>query len=262
MMRKIVALSLGLSSFVPSVASAQPEVPPPDASAGDPTAPDPGPMTPDPGAGVPAPTVQPTALPKPEFDGKGLLIGAGAVTAFSWVSRIIALGVGMSIFTETCNVSNDSCAQPVRKAQTAAAFTALAPISQFIATGLVIPGGVLRGRYDGWDHVANGGRARKGRALLVSGAVLFGVFTAASIALRPAVIFGCTGNLTQCGNGKGAYAGYMLGVQASDTLSTAGAGMMSYGIAYQRYTKTHGPKVAIAPFSSRGAYGVSLAGRF
>ena len=261
-MSKTIVLGLGLSLFVPRIAQAGPEVPPPDASAGDPTAPDTGPTTPEPSAGVPAPEVRPTSLPKPEFNGKGLLIGAGAVTAFSWVSRIIALGVGISLTDTTCNVMTGSCDRPLRKVQTVAAFTAMAPISQFIATGLVIPGGVLKGRYDGWSHVAGGGPARKGRALLIAGAVLFGVFTATSVALRPAVIFGCTGDLTKCGGGRGAYAGYMLGVQASDTLSTAGAGMMSYGIAYQRYTKTHGPKVALAPWTSMGSYGLSLSGRF
>lgn len=260
-MRRIAALALGLSVLTPSLAHAEPEVPPPDPGVGDPTAPDPGPTTPDPRVGVPAPTIQSSAPPKPEFTGKGLLIGAGAVTAFSWVSRIIALGVGISITGDTCDPTANGCNTPLRKAQTAGAFTVIAPMSQFIATGLVIPGGVLKGRYDGWSHVAGGGPARKGRALLIAGAVLFGVFTATSVALRPAVLLGCL-NVRACDGGRGAYAGYMLGVQASDTLSTAGAGMMSYGIGYQRYNKAHGPKVAIAPFSSRGAYGVSLAGRF
>lgn len=195
--------------------------------------------------------------PKPAFSGKGLLIGAYAVTGFSWVSRIIALGTGLSA-PASCTSSGDC---DFSRIQVSLAFTYMAPISQAIATGLVIPGALLKGRTDGWGYVTSGKPDRKGRALLIAGAVIFGVFTATSVALRPAVLLGCFSNVRSCG-GTGGYVGYMLGVQASDTLSTAGAGMMSYGIAYQNFRKTHAPKVAIAPFSSRGSYGLSLSGAF
>lgn len=221
--------------------------------AGDPVAADPAP---------PAPVASPIEIrnappPKPAFSGKGLLIGAYAVTGFSWVSRIIGLGLGLSA-PASCTSAGDC---DFSRIQASAAFTYMAPISQAIATGLVIPGALLKGRTDGWDYVTSGKPDRKGRSLLIAGAVIFGVFTATSVALRPAVLLGCLSNVRGCG-GTGGYVGYMLGVQASDTLSTAGAGMMSYGIAYQNFRKTHAPKVAIAPWSNRGTYGLSLTGSF
>jgi hypothetical protein len=188
------------------------------------------------------------------------MIAAYAVTGFSWVSRLIAMGVGLSL---PASATDDPDDEFWRKLQTSVAFTYIAPIAQLTATGLIIPGGIMRGRSDGYGLVTKGAPVRNGRGLLVAGAVMFGVFTAVSIALRPIVVYGCAANLRACdGNGTGAYVGYMLGVQASDTLSTAGAGMMSYGIAYQSMKKTYGPAVAVAPFSARGAYGISLSGRF
>jgi hypothetical protein len=250
--RWIVALTLGLCLVAPRLAYAGPD--------GDPTAPEAG-VTPDPSATTPIPPPSSTAPPKPAFTGKGLIYSAVAVASFSFVSRMIAMGVGLSLNNASCDPTTSSCDDPIRKAQVVAAFTFMAPISELIATGLVIPGGVLAGRSQGHSFVTTGKPDRNGRALLIAGAVIFGVSTAASVAARPAYVLHCIGDITDCG-GRGAYAGYMIGVQVSDMLSTAGAGMMSYGIAYQNYRKTHGPKVALGPWSSRGAYGLSLSGRF
>lgn len=261
MLRGLVAVALGLSLVVPATAHAQlePEVPAPEAWESDPAD-----TTPQ----APPPSLEPTAVPPPSpvdaravppapaFNGRGLVIAAIAVTALSWTSRLVGMGIGLSL-----PASSDDYGDVLRKAQASAAFTYIAPIAQLTATGLVIPGGILRGRSDGHSLVTTGAPTRNARGLLVGGAVVFGVFTAVSIALRPAVLLGCFGAVRSCG-GTGAYVGYMLGVQASDTLSTAGAGMMSYGIAYRNMEKTYGTRVAIAPFSSRGAYGLSLSGRF
>jgi hypothetical protein len=264
--RRIVALAFGLSLIMPAAARAEPgpEVPPPaqwpdDPVASEPAAPAPAaePTAAPAPAPAPAPVEVRTALPpKPAFSGRGLLIAAYAVTGFSWVSRFVAMGTALS-FANDC--SADDCSGS--GLLVSGVFTYLAPIAQTAATGLVIPGGILKGRTDGHGFVTSGAPNRNGRALLIAGAVLFGVFTATSIALRPAVLVGCSNHVVGCGS-TGAYVGYMLGVQASDTLSTAGAGMMSYGIAYQNTKRTYGTKVALGPWSSRGAYGVSLTGRF
>lgn len=264
--RRIAALVSGLSVLVPMTAraAAAPEVPAPEAWPSDPAE---APSTAEPPPPSVDPTVAPAAgpaptrpmPPQPAFNGRGLMIAAYAVTGFSWVSRLIGMGVGLTL---PSSYDSDSGSEFYRKAQTSIAFTYIAPIAQLTATALIIPGGILRGRSDGYELVTKGAPVRNGRGLLVGGAVVFGVFTAISIALRPGVLLGCTANLRGCGTGTGGYVGYMLGVQASDTLSTAGAGMMSYGIAYQNMKKTYGPQLAIAPFSSRGAYGISLGGRF
>ncbi|MBC8067350.1 MAG: hypothetical protein IAG13_03375 [Deltaproteobacteria bacterium] len=265
--RRIAALVSGLTVLAPMTARAElaPEVPPPEPWPSDPAA-EPSTAEPPPPGVDPTltPVLTPTPMravpPPPAFNGRGLLIAAYAVTGFSWVSRLIGMGIGLSL---PANVVTDSESEFYSKLRATAAFTAMAPIAQLTATGLIIPGGVLRGRSDGYELVTKGAPVRNGRALLVAGAVMFGVFTATSIALRPAVVLGCGFNPRGCdGSGTGGYVGYMLGVQASDTLSTAGAGMMSYGIAYQNIKKTYAPPLAIAPFSSRGAYGISLSGRF
>lgn len=256
----VLGIALALAPVAPASARTGTEVPEPaPTDAMDPTAePTAAESTASPSQNIPAPV--PAAVPappKPGFSGRGLLISAYAVTGFSWLSRLVGMGLGLST-PATCDASGDC---NFGRLQASLAFTYLAPISQLAATGLVIPGGVLKGRTDGWSYITTGKPDRKGRSLLVAGAVLFGVFTAASIALRPGVLLGCLSNVRGCG-GQGAYVGYMLGVQASDTLSTAGAGLMSYGVAYQNYRKTHAPRVAFGPWSHRGAYGLSLHGDF
>lgn len=204
----------------------------------------------------------PATVVEPEYTGKGLIGAAIGLTAFSWISRFTSLGVAAS--TDSC--ANDSCAG---KVTAAVALLYMAPISQFIATGLVIPGGVIKGRHDGWRSITTGQPQRNGKTFVVAGGVVFGVFTALSIALRPVYItsvVNCVGdNLegsgSSCG-GIGGVVGYNVGVAVSDAASTAGAGLMSYGLGYKGFTRRHGGKISVAPFNSRGAYGLSLSGRF
>lgn len=213
-----------------------------------------------PAAPVTAPP--PPAAIEPEYAGKGLIGAAIGVTAFSWVARFTSLGLTGSF---------DSCSDPTcnGKVTAAAAFLYIAPISQFIATGLVIPGGVLRGRHDGWRRITTGQPQRDGKTFIIAGGVVFGVFTALSIVLRPVYLtslVNCVDNSlngsdSSCG-GLGGLVGYHVGVAVSDAASTAGAGLMSYGLGYRGFTRRHGPKLSVAPFGSRGAYGLSLSARF
>lgn len=205
----------------------------------------------------------PPAVIEPEYSGKGLLGAAIGVTALSWVARFSSLGIAAS----TDNCTDASCDG---KVSAAIALLYVAPISQFIATGLVIPGGLLKGRHDGWRSITTGKPQRNGKAFVVAGGVMFGVFTALSIALRPvyiASVVNCIGNSIENGDGSscggvGGVIGYNIGVAVSDTASTAGAGLMSYGIGYKGFVRRNGPRVSVAPFGQRGAYGLSLTGRF
>jgi hypothetical protein len=136
-----------------------------------------------------------------------------------------------------------------------------APVMQLIGSGLVIPGGLLRGRYDAWRDLGDG-RERNSRALTIVGGVLFGVFTAASIGGRVGFTVGCS--LSGFDSGclsKGSLVGYQLGIQASDMLTTVGLGMMSYGIAHSNYSRTHG-RVSVAPWGMPGSFGLGVSGRF
>jgi hypothetical protein len=247
-LRRLVVTTALAVSLPMQIAQAQP-------AAGDPV--DDAAAVPPVDTPVPPPTAPPQSAPRePEFKGRGLLISAIAVTAFSWTSRFIGMGTGLAL-PNSCDLEDCNLAL----IRTSAAFTFMAPIAQVIATGLVIPGGILKGRHDGWRYVTSGKPDRNGKAFLVAGAVVFGVFTATSVALRPAVLLGCIGSPRECG-GRGAYAGYMVGVQVSDTLSTAGAGLMSYGIAYHNYRKSNAPRVSLAPWSGQGTYGLMVDGRF
>lgn len=253
----LVAITIGVS-LAPFGVHAAPE----DADGLEAPAEDTSEGTPEGPAEAPAVATPPPAAtssaPEPEYKGKGLIFAAVGVTALSWVSRATAIGLAVG----GCDSTDfNGCTGRVGAA---AAFLYLAPISQFAATGLVIPGGLLKGRHDAWRSVTTGSPDRNGKTFVVAGGVLFGVFTAVSIVLRPAYLIGCLNSLDSdsiCVS-KGGFIGYNLGVQLSDTLSTTGAGLMSYGIGYNGYKRRHAPKVSVAPFGSRGAYGLSLSGQF
>lgn len=255
--RAFIILTLAVSLLPLGSAAAAPT----EAGQGAPEGPAEGPVDAVPAAPVSTAPPPPTAT-EPEYSGKGLIGAAIGVTAFSWVSRFTSLGLTTSI---------DSCTDGTcgGKLTAAAAFLYMAPISQFIATGLVIPGGVLRGRHDGWRSVTTGQPKRDGKTFIVAGGVVFGVFTVLSIVLRPVYLtslVNCVdssldGSGSTCG-GLGGLVGYHVGVAISDAGSTAGAGLMSYGLGYRGFTRRHGPKVSVAPFGSRGAYGLSLSARF
>lgn len=253
--KSLVAVAVGVSLLPLGTAHAQPDVDGTEDAAA-PEGPAEAPAV-DPAPAPPAPTA-----PEPEYRGNGLLYAAIGVTGLSWVARFTSLGLTTSLQ----NCSNLECDG---KLTAAAALLYVAPISQFIATGLVIPGGLLKGRHDGWRSVTTGSPDRNGKTFVVAGGVVFGVFTALSIALRPIYITSLTnclesnieGGSSTCG-GIGGLVGYHLGAALSDTASTAGAGLMSYGLGYNGYRRRYGPKVSVAPFGRQGAYGLSLTGRF
>jgi hypothetical protein len=249
--RSLVVITVAAALIPFGTAHAQPEADGSEAIAA-PEGPAEGPTEP-----IPPP---PAAAPEPEYTGKGLLYAGIGLTAFSWVSRGTAIGLLASGCTDN---SLGGC---IGKLQAAAAFTYLAPITQFVATGLVAPGAFLMGRHDAWRHATTGSPDRDGKKFVVAGAAIFGVFTALSIALRPVYLLSLTscvssGSGSTCG-GIGGVVGYYIGAQVSDTASTAGAGLMSYGLGYKGYRKRYGPKVSVAPFSRQGAYGLSFSGQF
>lgn len=215
-------------------------------------------------AEAPAATTPPPrpSAPEPEYSGKGLIYAAVGVTALSWAFRFTSLGLTTSL--ENCTDLDCS-----GKFTAAAAFLYMAPISQFIATGLAAPGGLLKGRHDAWRGITTGSPNRDGRSFAIAGGVVFGVFTAVSIALRPVYIFSLTncvennieGGSSDCG-GVGGLVGYHIGVLLSDTASTTGAGLMAYGLGYKGYHNRYGGRVSLAPLGRPGTYGLSLVGRF
>jgi hypothetical protein len=256
--RSLVVVTVGLSLLPFGTVSAQPATdaePVADAPDVAPEGPQEAP------AAAPAPAPAPSA-PEPEYKGNGLIYAAIGVTGLSWIARMTSLGLTASLQTCT-DLDCDG------KVTSAAALLYIAPISQFIATGLVVPGGLLKGRHDGWRSVTTGTPARDGKAFVIAGGVVFGVFTALSIALRPIYITSLTncvetsleGGSSDCG-GLGGLVGYHVGVMLSDTASTTGAGLLSYGLGYNGYRKRYAPKVSVSPFGARGAYGLSLTGRF
>lgn len=202
--------------------------------------------------------VRVTLPPKPTKKGEALLIAAGAATVVSWALRFASIGVGLPL-VKGCDLNDDACEKRVRTVQ---ALSYTAPAMQGVASALVIPAALFRGRAEAWRFLSTGVPNRPSRQFAVAGAVLFGIFTAASIAARPAFVFGCIASdasVRRC-NTKGTFAGYNVAVQVSDTLSTTGLGLLTFGTAYGRYRQRYG--LAAAPFSHRGAHGVSISGRF
>lgn len=255
--RSLVVVTVAASLLSHGTAYAQPEADG-DAGAAAPEGPAEAPAA-DPIPAAPA-TV---SAPEPEYKGNGLIYAAVGVTGLSWIARFTSLGLTASL--QSCTDLNCD-----GKLTAAAALLYVAPISQFIATGLAVPGGLLRGRHDGWRSVTTGSPDRNGKTFVIAGGVLFGVFTVVSIALRPIYITSLTncvenniegGGGSTCG-GLGGLVGYHIGAALSDTASTAGAGLMSYGLGYNGFRKRYAPKVSVAPFGQRGAYGLSLTGRF
>lgn len=253
-LRSLVVVTVGVTLLPFGTAYAQPEADGSeevaDASEGAPEGPAEAPA-----ADVAAPPASTApGAPEPEYTGKGLFYAAVGVTALGWISRGTAIG----LLSAGCS-DIDGC---VNRGVGAVAFTALAPISQFVATGLVAPGALLMGRHHGWRSVTTGQPDRNGKAYTIAGGVIFGVFTGLSIAMRPTIYLGCYEFNGLC-TSTGGIIGYMLGVQVSDTMSTVGMGLMTYGMGYNGYKKRHGPKVSVAPFRSQyGSFGLSLSGRF
>lgn len=200
--------------------------------------------------------VRPPSTP-PESDDQVMLIIAGALTGVGWISRSISIGIGMR-YPGFCVFGE--CEDPSRSTAWRV-FTYAPPFLQLTATGFAAPGGIVAGRLDAWRAASTGLPKRRGRALVIAGAVLFGVFTAGSIALRPAVLLTCFAGTGGCENAT-SYVAYSLAAQTSDTLSTLGAGMLGYGVAYQRARTEYARPIAFAPWSERGAYGVAVGGRF
>jgi hypothetical protein len=133
---------------------------------------------------------------------------------------------------------------------------------QGVASALVIPAALFRGRAEAWRYLSTGVPNRAFHRITIAGGVLFGIFTAASIAARPSFVFGCiasAASVRRC-NTTAAFVGYTVAVQVSDTLSTVGLGLLAYGVTYGRYRQRYG--IAAVPYSHRGAHGVSVSGRF
>src|SRR5687767_11284811 len=125
-------------------------------------------------------------------------------------------------------------------------FTYAPPFLQMTATGFAIPGGVVEGRLAAWREATTGRPRPRGRAIAIAGGILFGVFTATSIALRPAVLLPCFSGTGGCENAT-SYVAYSLAAQTSDTLSTLGGGMLGYGVAYGRLRRSYARTFALAP---------------
>lgn len=199
-----------------------------------------------------------TLPPKPKYKGEALTIAAGAATVISWAVRIASIGVGAPL-AAGCDIDDDRCRKRVTTVQ---ALSYTAPSLQGVGSALAIPAAIFRGRAEAWRFVKTGVPNRASHGIVVAGATLFAIFTASSIAARPAFVFGClasAASVRRC-NTKGAFVGYNLAVQVSDTLTTVGLGLLAYGVTYGRSRRTYG--IAAAPFSHRGTHGVAVSGRF
>ncbi|MCA9655233.1 MAG: hypothetical protein H6712_12165 [Myxococcales bacterium] len=268
---------------------------PAEEPAADPAATDPSataPATTDPAATVepvPAPVVPPPTdtgivkkpAPKPaDKKGIGLIVGASAVGGVA-----IAMGVGrMVIISDACASGSEfimdtggSLTKCVTAAKNLLTFTVVEWIFNATSYGLAPAAGMVRARYDASSYVYSGKPNRNGILLAGIGGGVLGVGVIAKITLWGSLL---SGKRFLCPAGseeeildygkcvRRNFVGYFGGVQLASTAIAAGAGLLAYGVFYNKDRQAkerlffRPEQVRVSPTFSHQYAGLSLTGRF
>ncbi|MCH9685129.1 MAG: hypothetical protein K0V04_27070 [Deltaproteobacteria bacterium] len=226
---------------------------------------------------TPAPStgtiVKKPAPPPPDQNGMGLMIAAGAVGA-------VALGAGVGravIISKSCASPGDvavdaagSITDCLRDARTLVALTAVEWTANTGTYVLAPVAGMIRAQFDSSRYMYSGKPNHNGALLAgIGGGVLgIGLFTKIGLwaALPKRLSCPFDDNYGKCVRRK--FAGYFIGTQLASTAIAAGAGLLSYGIFYNKERKAkerlffRPDEVRVAPALGRNYSGVALTGRF
>lgn len=199
-------------------------------------------------AGVSAPE---SALRLPDEAGRGLMIGSIATGSLGWAMSLGTIG----LLSKDCNGLGECFGQ----LETFIYLTGIRWAANGTAMSLAIPAAAHRARYDATKEAIEGTPARNMDAFIKGGAAALGVGAASWVILR----VGLFTFFQRCG-GSGCGTGYLVGLQTSFAMASAGSGVLSYGVAYRKHRKGLGSKaeVRVVPQLSAQYSGLSLAGRF
>lgn len=199
---------------------------------------------------VRSPVAPKTGLELPGRTGRGLMMGSFAAGGLGWAMSLGTIGMAAR-----------GCSDLDRCLSGLVVLTGVRWMANGTALGLAIPAGVFRGRYDAIDSEINGVEPRNIDAFVKGGAAAIGVGTAGWVIFR---IGAFTFLPNTCTEGVGCAVAYLAGLQTSFALASAGAGMLSYGLAHREQKRKIGRavQVRVMPQLSPQYSGLSLAGRF
>ncbi len=253
--------------FPPEPAAEPPATSPPEVSQAESAWPDSETVVPTPGQADPeaAPVSEPLPAPSdstgsdpqrtlrlPDETGRGLMIGSIATGALGWAMSFGSIGV----ITQDC----DGLGECFGQLETFFYLTGVRWGANGAAMGLAIPAGARRGKYDATKDAIEGAPARNVDAFVRGGAAAVGVGAAGWVIMR----IGLFTFFQRCGGSGGCGIGYLVGLQTSFALASAGSGVLSYGLAYRKHSGWLGrsAEVRVVPQLSPEYSGLSLAGRF
>jgi len=233
---------------------------------------------------VPPPTLPPAAgtgivkkpAPQPQDKkGIGLIAAAGAVgglAIFAGVGRMVIISDACASGSEIVTDAEASITNCVTSAKNLLSLTVLEWLANSTAYGLAPAAGLVRGHYDASSYVYSGSPDRKGLLLAGIGGGLLGAGVIAKVGLWASVLSGkrficpVDTNYGKCVRRN--FVGYFGGVQLASSAITAGAGLLAYGVVYNRDRVAkerlffRPEQVKLSPSLTRNFAGLSLTGRF
>lgn len=194
------------------------------------------------------PSEAPAEVELPHRDGRGLIRGAIAGGAIGWGAALGTVGA----FASGC--PNDGRCNQVG----IAALFVTRWIGNGAALGLAIPGAYYRGRYDATAEHHGLARPRDSRRFVIGGATALGIGVAGWLATR---FIALDSVLDGRRYSDGAQAGYYAALQFTWSLTTVGAGFLTYGVTHENQRHRFGG-IRVVPQLGLHDAGLTLAGRF
>ncbi|MEM6994708.1 MAG: hypothetical protein AAF721_29615 [Myxococcota bacterium] len=216
--------------------------------------------------------------PAPAPDNKkglGLIIASGAVGAVAWGMAAAQAGIiAKSCVTgdETVDDAGTTITGCVTQAGTFILLTAFKWIPNSVTYGLAPGAGIVRGRWEAQDHAYSGNHDRNGTVFIAAGGAALGVGLIGKIVMWGLIprTFACPidpiDEYGPCVRRR--FAGYFLGQQFLSSSIAAGAGLLAFGIYYNKERAAREKlffrpdQVRLIPNVTREFAGASLAGRF
>ena len=223
------------------------------------------------GSGI---TKKPAPPPDKQKRGLGLIIAAAGVGGVAWAMSAAQAAIISKSCIEDADGSDpggtiSSC---ITQAGGLIALTAFKWIPNATTYGLAPGAGIVRGRYEAADFVYSGNHDRNGTLFAGLGGGLLGLGIIGKVVMWALVprTFACPTNPIEdygpCVRRR--WAGYFIGQQVMSSSIAAGAGLLAFGIYYNKERAARErlffrpDNVRIVPNFQREFAGVSLAGRF
>lgn len=223
------------------------------------------------GSGI---TKKPAPAPDKQKRGLGLMISAGAVGGIAWAMS----AAQAAIISKSCIEDADggdpggTISGCITQAGGLIALTAFKWIPNATTYGLAPAAGIVRGRYEAADFAYSGNHDRNGTLFAGLGGGILGLGIIGKVVMWALVprTFACPTNPIEdygpCVRRR--WAGYFIGQQVMSSSIAAGAGLLAFGIYYNKERAARErlffrpENVRIVPDVQREFTGMTLMGRF